>query len=92
MTGWTPDVSQSAIVWVEVVQGIGLGFLLVALSTVTLATLSAEQRTEGAGFYNLSRNIGSSAGTSVARVTGCRPASRRTAVQVITSRMSDSDH
>jgi DHA2 family multidrug resistance protein len=30
-----------------------------------LATLSAEQRTEGAGLYNLSRNIGSSVGISV---------------------------
>ena len=65
MTGWTPDVSQSAIVWVGVVQGIGLGFLFVPLSTVTLATLSAEHRTEGAGLYNLSRNIGSSVGISV---------------------------
>jgi DHA2 family multidrug resistance protein len=65
MTGWTPDVSQTTIVWVGVVQGIGLGFLFVPLSTVTLATLSAEQRTAGAGFYNLSRNIGSSIGISV---------------------------
>jgi DHA2 family multidrug resistance protein len=65
MTGWTPDVSQSTIVEVGVVQGIGLGFLFVPLSTVTLATLSPGQRTEGAGFYNLSRNIGSSVGISV---------------------------
>jgi MFS transporter, DHA2 family, multidrug resistance protein len=65
MTGWTPDVSQSAIVDVGVVQGIGLGFLFVPLSTVTLATLSPGHRTEGAGFYNLSRNIGSSVGISV---------------------------
>src|SRR5271170_2437549 len=65
ITGWTPDVSQSTIVWVGVVQGIGLGFLFVPLSAVTLATLSSEQRTAGAGFYNLSRNIGSSVGISV---------------------------
>jgi MFS transporter, DHA2 family, multidrug resistance protein len=65
MTGWTPDVSQSTIVWVGVVQGIGLGFLFVPLSTVTLATLSPAQRTEGAGLYSLSRNIGSSVGISV---------------------------
>jgi DHA2 family multidrug resistance protein len=65
MTGWTPDVSQSTIVGVGVVQGVGLGFLFVPLSTVTLATLSAEQRTAGAGLYNLSRNIGSSVGISV---------------------------
>jgi DHA2 family multidrug resistance protein len=48
-----------------VVQGIGLGFLFMPLSTVTLSTLSPEQRTEGAGFYNLSRNVGSSVGISV---------------------------
>jgi DHA2 family multidrug resistance protein len=32
---------------------------------VTLGTLPPEQRTEGAGLYNLSRNIGSSVGISV---------------------------
>ena len=47
------------------VQGIGLGFLFVPLSAVTLATLSPAQRTEGAGLYSLSRNIGSSVGISV---------------------------
>jgi MFS transporter, DHA2 family, multidrug resistance protein len=65
MTGWTPDVSQSTIVGVGVVQGVGLGFLFVPLSTVTLSTLAPAQRTEGAGLYNLSRNIGSSVGISV---------------------------
>jgi DHA2 family multidrug resistance protein len=42
-----------------------LGFLFVPLSAATLSTLSAEQRTEGAGLYNLSRNIGSSVGIAV---------------------------
>jgi DHA2 family multidrug resistance protein len=65
MTGWTPDVSQSTVVGVGVLQGVGLGFLFVPLSAATLATLSPEQRTEGAGLYSLSRNIGSSVGISV---------------------------
>jgi DHA2 family multidrug resistance protein len=65
MTGWTPDVPESSIIGVGIVQGVGLGFLFVPLSAATLSTLSAEQRTEGAGFYNLSRNIGSSVGISV---------------------------
>ena len=65
MTGWTPDVSQMTIVVVGVVQGIGLGFLFVPLSTVTLSTLLPERRAEGAGLYSLSRNIGSSIGISV---------------------------
>jgi DHA2 family multidrug resistance protein len=65
MTGWTPDVSQTTIIVVGVIQGIGLGFLFVPLSVVTLSTLSSEQRAEGAGLYSLSRNIGSSIGISV---------------------------
>jgi DHA2 family multidrug resistance protein len=64
MTGWTPDTGQAMIIAVGIVQGIGLGFLFVPLSTVTLSTLSAERRAEGAGLYNLSRNIGSSIGIS----------------------------
>jgi MFS transporter, DHA2 family, multidrug resistance protein len=65
MTGWTPDVSQTTIIANGMIQGAGLGFLFVPLSTVTLGTLPPEQRTEGAGLYNLSRNIGSSVGISV---------------------------
>jgi DHA2 family multidrug resistance protein len=65
MMGWTPDVSQMTIVIVGVIQGIGLGFIFVPLSVVTLSTLSAELRAEGAGLYSLSRNIGSSMGISV---------------------------
>ena len=65
MTGWTPDVSQGTIIGVGVVQGVGLGFLFVPLSAVTLSTLPLQTRTEGAGLYNLSRNIGSSVGISV---------------------------
>jgi DHA2 family multidrug resistance protein len=65
MTGWTPDISQKTIVVVGVIQGIGLGFIFVPLSVVTLSTLPATARAEGAGLYSLSRNIGSSVGISV---------------------------
>jgi MFS transporter, DHA2 family, multidrug resistance protein len=65
MTGWTPDVSQKTIVVVGIIQGVGLGFIFVPLSVVTLSTLAPERRAEGAGLYSLSRNIGSSIGISV---------------------------
>jgi MFS transporter, DHA2 family, multidrug resistance protein len=65
MTGWTPDVAQATIVYVGIIQGVGLGFLFVPLSAATLSTLPTAQRAEGAGFYNLSRNIGSSVGISM---------------------------
>ena len=45
--------------------GTGLGLLFVPLTTVTFATLEPEQRADGTGLYNLSRNIGSSVGISV---------------------------
>jgi MFS transporter, DHA2 family, multidrug resistance protein len=65
MSGWTTDVSEETIIWVGVLQGIGLGFLFVPLSTTTLATLPPQNRTEGAGLYNLSRTVGSSIGISI---------------------------
>jgi DHA2 family multidrug resistance protein len=65
MTGWTPAISPAEVIWVGVVQGMGLGFLFVPLSATTLATLSPEDRTEAAGFYNLSRTVGSSVGISI---------------------------
>ena len=65
MTGWTPNVSEETIIMVTVVQGAGLGFLFVPLSAATLSTLPAESRTEGAGLYSLTRNIGSSVGISI---------------------------
>ncbi|MBB5572566.1 MULTISPECIES: DHA2 family efflux MFS transporter permease subunit [Rhizobium] len=65
MTGWTPDVSQWTLISVGFVQGAGLGFLFVPLTTIAFATLPAHMRGEGTGLYNLSRNIGSSVGISV---------------------------
>jgi DHA2 family multidrug resistance protein len=66
MTGWTPDISQQAIVVAGLAQGAGFGFLFVPMSTVTLSTLAPEDRAEGASFFNLARNIGSSVGISIA--------------------------
>src|SRR5258708_20353855 len=66
MTGWNPNVSQWTIAVTGFIQGAGLGFLFVPLTTVTFATLAPEQRADGTGLYNLSRNVGSSVGISVA--------------------------
>jgi MFS transporter, DHA2 family, multidrug resistance protein len=65
MMHWTPNVSQWTIIRTGFIQGAGLGFLFVPLTTVTFSTLSAEKRGDGTGLYNLSRNIGSSVGISV---------------------------
>ncbi len=65
MTGWNPNVSQWTIAVTGFIQGAGLGFLFVPLNTVTFATLAPEQRTDGTGLFNLSRNVGSSVGISI---------------------------
>jgi DHA2 family multidrug resistance protein len=65
MTGWNPNVSQWTIAVTGFVQGAGLGFLFVPLNTVTFATLAPEQRADGTGLFNLSRNVGSSVGISI---------------------------
>jgi len=65
MTKFTVDVSTSVIAWTGVLQGMGLGFIFVSLSTIAFATLPQELRTEAASIFNLVRNIGSSIGISI---------------------------
>ena len=65
MTRFGPTASMSSIVWLGVIQGLGLGLVFVPISTVAYATLEAHQRTEAAGLFSLVRNIGSSVGISV---------------------------
>jgi len=65
MAGFTTDVSEGAIVRTGVLQGLGLGFIFVPLSTLTFATLAPDLRTEATGMFSLLRNVGSSIGVSV---------------------------
>ena len=65
MTGFTPDVSEWTLIRTGVLQGMGLGFMFVPLSTITFATLPARLRTQGTALYSLMRNIGSSIGISL---------------------------
>ncbi len=65
MVGFTPDVSEWEIVESGFLQGFSVGFVFVALSTVTFATLSPELRTQGTSIYSLMRNLGSSIGISI---------------------------
>ncbi|MEW5424971.1 DHA2 family efflux MFS transporter permease subunit [Amorphus sp. 3PC139-8] len=65
MAGFTVNVSQTTLVVTGIMQGIGLGFIFVPLSTITFATLDSRYRTEGTAMFSLMRNIGSSIGISV---------------------------
>lgn len=47
------------------VQGFGLGFIFVPLSTIAYSTLAPQYRAEAASVFSLSRNLGSSVGISL---------------------------
>jgi DHA2 family multidrug resistance protein len=65
MSGFTTEVSEWALIWSGFIQGLGLGFIFVPLTTIAFTTLDPKLRTEAAGLYSLVRNIGSSIGISV---------------------------
>ncbi len=65
MAGFTTDVSIRTIVITGLIQGVGLGFVFVPLSTITFATLAPQYRNDGTAMFSLMRNIGSSIGISV---------------------------
>jgi DHA2 family multidrug resistance protein len=64
-TGFSADMPMAPVIWSGVVQGLGLGFVFVPVSMLAYATLPAHARTEAAGLFSLSRNIGSSVGISI---------------------------
>ena len=65
MTWFNLDVSTWTLIHTGIVQGAGLGFIFVPLSTIAFTTLAPHFRTEGAAMFSLMRNLGSSIGVSV---------------------------
>jgi len=65
MTGFTADTSGRTIVVIGLVQGLGMGFVFIPLSTVAFLTLAPRYRTDGTSMLTLVRNVASSAGISV---------------------------
>ena len=65
MTGWTPDVTEGAVAFVIVIQGVGLGLVFIPLQVLAFSTLAGALRTEGAALFSLFRNIGAAIGVSV---------------------------
>jgi DHA2 family multidrug resistance protein len=62
---FTPDTATRTIVWVGMLQGLGLGFMFVPLNTIALSTVPVALRTQGTAMWTLIRNLGSSIGVSV---------------------------
>jgi DHA2 family multidrug resistance protein len=54
----------SAVFWPRVVLGVGMGFLFVPLTTVTMSTIKKEEMGNATAIFNLLRNLGGSFGVA----------------------------
>lgn len=59
------NISMINIVIPNLIMGIGLGFCIIPLSTLSIATLSNDKMTNAAGIQSLLKNIGAAIGTSI---------------------------
>jgi MFS transporter, DHA2 family, multidrug resistance protein len=64
MEDFSLDMPSQDIVVSGMIQGFGVGFIWVSVSTIAFSTLPPAMRNEAAGLFNLMRNIGASAGIS----------------------------
>lgn len=65
MSHFTLDVGTGDLVRTALLQGFGVGFITVPLSSMAFATLEGRFRTEGTSMFSLMRNLGSSIGISI---------------------------
>jgi DHA2 family multidrug resistance protein len=65
MTHFDLSMSERMVVISGLIQGFGIGFIFVPLSTLAFATIPPVLRPEGSALYTLVRNMGSSVGISV---------------------------
>ena len=65
MTAFDIGMDYWPLITSGVIQGFGLGFVFVPLTTVAFQTLDPQLRTEASGLFNLVRNIGSAIGISI---------------------------
>ena len=65
MLGYSPEMDWQFVVEAGMVQGVGLGILLPALTKVAFSTLDPALRPEGTVLFNLSRLYGSTIGIAV---------------------------
>jgi len=55
-------ITQTAVIWPSVVNGIAVSFIFVPLTTISLGHLKQEQMPNATGLFNLMRNLGGSFG------------------------------
>jgi DHA2 family multidrug resistance protein len=65
MTHFDLSMTSQTIIVAGVVQGFGMGFLMVPLSAAAFATLPASLRAEGSGLVSITRSVGQGVGISL---------------------------
>jgi DHA2 family multidrug resistance protein len=65
MTYYSFITNDAWQIWPGVIQGLGMGFIFIPLSSTAFATLPTKYYTEAAGLFSLLRTIGSSIGVSI---------------------------
>jgi DHA2 family multidrug resistance protein len=65
MTQWDVVMDWRPIVSVGLIQGVGIGFVILPINAIAFATLPAKLRTETSSLLNLTRNLGASIGISI---------------------------
>jgi len=66
MSSLTLSVDYWSLVWPRFVQGLGLGFTFVPLTTLALATVAKDRLGNATAAFNVVRNIGGSIGIALA--------------------------
>lgn len=67
-------ISMSDIVWPNIIMGFGMGMIFVPMTTIAMSSLPNEQMGNGAGIFNLMRNLGGGIGISLVTTTVARGA------------------
>ncbi len=65
MSHFTLAVDFDTIVWPRVIFGVGMGFIFIPLTTLTLSGIRKEDMANATSIYNLVRNLGGSFGVAI---------------------------
>jgi DHA2 family multidrug resistance protein len=65
MSHFDLQMDSFSMIWTGVVQGLGMGFIFLPMTTLAFATLPAHLRGDGTGVFTLMRNLGNAAGISI---------------------------
>jgi DHA2 family multidrug resistance protein len=78
----TTDVSPGNLNWPNILTGLGMGFLMIPLMTVSLSDVPNEQMGNASGVNNLARSIGGSMGISLTTALVVRGTQTHSALMV----------